>query len=148
MAEQGMIILEDGTKLSFGTYYCPDDPMYFTTPTHEKSFNNEIVPSFEFRSSDHIYNEDLSLYHNALQFSLDGMIVILNNQASTQAPTSVLAYVPMVPTEEQLNALKENETLQNIEIQNVHAFQSYDFDDTVDYDSFENYINSNTNIKD
>lgn len=60
MKEQGIIIFEDGTTSTFGTYYSPDHPRYHNTPGHEESFLAEIEPSFEFKLSNLEYNHDLS----------------------------------------------------------------------------------------
>lgn len=141
MKEQGIVIFEDGTNLSFGKYYCQNQVEYLNTPGHEESFKKEILPNINFKFSDYVYDEDLSLYHNCLSFSLQGMMIIVNNQLSTESKTEVLAYVPSNPTEEQIASLEENEILSKIDIQKVYEFNSNDFDDYIMYDSFEEYIN-------
>lgn len=147
MKEHGIIILEDGNSLPFGKYICPSEPEYMHSPTHESAFDYEVRSNPMFKFSDHIYNEDLNLYQNALLFSLEGVITIFNNQQSPNSPTKILAYVPTNPTEEQLKSLKENETLLQIQVQNVYSFNSYDFDDSVEYEGFNDYINKNTKSK-
>lgn len=137
-----MIILEDGTTISFGIYYSPDEKEYLSSPNHEKSFIDEVVPSMAFRLSNHTYNKDLDFYYNSLQFSLEGIIMIMNNRKSTTDPTEILSYVPMNPTEEQLTSLEENEVLSKIEIQKVYEFASLDFDDYVVYDSLKHYVDT------
>lgn len=141
MKEQGIIIFEDGTNLSFGTYYCQDQIEYLNTPEHEESFKKEILSNMHFKLSDYVYDDDFSFYQNSLLFSLQGMMIIVNNQLTTDSETQILAYLPSDPTEEQINSLKTNKTLQAIEIQRVYEFNSNDFDDYIKYDSFNEYIN-------
>ena len=142
MEEGGIVIFEDGEILSFGKYVPPDHPQYHNIPGHEKSFHNEVIPSFAFKLSNHDYNDRLNLYQNILKLSLDGMIIIINNQQSITAKTEVMSYVPSNPTDEQLNSLKDNDKLLKIEIQKVYEFASFDFDDYLEYEGFQDYINS------
>lgn len=66
--------------------------------------------------------------------------MIINNQKSMTSPSEVLCYMPSNPTIEQIKSLEENETLQAIEIQKVYTFNSYDFNDDIEYDGFKDYI--------
>lgn len=147
MKEQGIIIFENGESLSFGTYYCQDQVEYLNTPGHEESFKKEVLTNISFKLSDYVYDNDLSFYYNCLSFSLQGMMIILNNQLSTDSKTEVLAYVPSNPTEEQIDSLKENKMLHTIEIQKVYEFNSNDFDDYIEYENFNEYIKSNIKNK-
>lgn len=147
MKEQGIIIFENGESLSFGTYYCQNQVEYLNTPGHEESFINEILTNMHFKLSDYVYDDDLSFYQNSLLFSLQGMMIIVNNQLTTDSENQILAYVPSNPTEEQLTSLKENEILQAIQIQRVYQFNSNDFDDYIEYENFDDYIKSNIKNK-
>lgn len=147
MKEQGIIILEDGTNIPFGTYYCPDEPQYLNSPSHESSFIEEVVPSISFRLSNHIYEAELDFYQNSLRLSLEGVVMIINNQKSTNYPTEVLAYVPNNPSLEQLASMEESEVLSKIEIQKIYQFESYNFDDYIEYDSFSHYIKEKKECK-
>lgn len=147
MQEQGIVIFEDGTTLPFGKYYCPDEPEYLKTPSHEKSFLNEVITSFAFKLSNHTYNKQLNLYNNAMLLSLAGLIIILNNQSSINSQTEILAYAPSIPTVEQIQSLEKNETLSNIKIQKVYEYQTMDWDDYIEYKNFEDYISSKSQIK-
>lgn len=147
MVEQGMVIFEDGTTLPFGNYVCPDEPQYRYSKVHETGFMEEIITSIPFRLSDHIYNDNLDLYHNSAILSFDGLIIILNKQQSTTSPTEILAFVPGKPTKEQYTALETNETLSKIEIQVVTEYQSYDFNDRIHYANLNEYLKKKKEMK-
>lgn len=140
MEENGIIIYEDGSYQSFGKYLCPDEKGYDKNPGHEQSFKEEIVPSFRFKMSRHDYYTNNTLYSNALKLSLDGVIMIFNNRQTTKLPTELLAYVPDIPTEEQLKTLESLEQIKNSKVQKVYSFSSYDFDDYIEYKNFNDYI--------
>lgn len=147
MTEGGFLIFQNGETLSFGEYVPTDHPKYHEIPGHEKSFINEIVPSMRFKllCYDYEYDYSISYYHNALLLSQEGVMMIINNQQTMTSPSEVLCYMPLNPTEEQIKSLEENETLQAIEIQKVYSFNSYDFDDHIEYENFKDYINKRRN---
>lgn len=147
LPENGDIIFEDGTILPFGNYVCPDEDGYFTAPTHTKYFMQEIVPSFEFRKSDHFYIDDDILYLNSIRFSLEGLLLIFNNQKGKNKESEILVYAPMNPTEEQLNTLTTQEKILRTEVQKVYTFLSYDVDDYLEYESLEEYLKEKENKK-
>lgn len=147
MKEKGIVIFEDGNVLPFGTYVCPDEEGYFHSPTHEADFTKEIVPSTEFKLSDHYYIDENSLYQNALRLSLEGLATILNKRESVNKPTEILAFMPENPTSEQLEALKSQKEILETKINNIYVFNSYDFDDYTTFDTLQDYIKENTNTK-
>lgn len=140
MKEQGMIIFEDGSVLSFGKYVCPDDEKYLSNPTHEMTFAYEVVPSLEFRNSDHYYIDECSLYQNVLRLSLEGLITILNKQQGLEKPTEIMAFMPDNPTKEQIESIINNKQLMETEIQDINTFNSYDFNDYKKYQDLKSYI--------
>lgn len=142
MKEQGIIIFPDGESLSFGNQVYTDQPNYLSSPGHEESFKSEIVSSFEFKLSGLEYDFNKNLYQNALELSLIGALFIFNNTLKTTSKQESLCYVPELPSEEQLLALRENDYDSIFEINNIYEFHSNDFDDYQEYNSFHDYINS------
>lgn len=142
MKEKGMIIYEDGKVQSFGTYFYPDEPMRMFATSHEVDFISEIVPSALFRTLGYTYNFNLDLYHNIPFLCFDGLVIALNKQKSTISPTECLIYVPECLTEEQKTSIEENQTLSNIEIQDVREYHSYDYNDYTKHASLKDYIAS------
>lgn len=140
MKEKGFIIFEDGMLLPFGIYTCPDEVSYLDTPTHEEDFIREVVPSIVFKFFDHTYNKDESFYQNAINLSLEGIFMIINNQKEKNGPSEILVYAPQNPTEEQLNTLKDEERILNIDVQEVCEYQSCEIDDYLNYDNLTSYI--------
>ncbi len=142
MKEQGLIIFQDGTMLTYGEHYCSDDPNYPQKPGHEENFIKQIIPSFPFKLAGLEYDMNENVYVNAIRLSLDGLVLIFNNQLTTTSPTEILAYVPIYPTEEQIKSVEEYEKLKNIEIQKVYEFQSLDYEDYNEYNDLKDYSNS------
>lgn len=143
MKEKGRIIFENGHVLPFGTYVCPDEDGYFDSPTHEMDFVKEVIPSTEFKLSDHYYVDETSLYQNAIRLSKEGLIFIFNKKKGVDSPTEILAYVPDSPTEEQINSLKNEHEILDTELQKVCCFNSFCSNDYNQYESLENYIDLN-----
>lgn len=139
MKEKGIVIFEDGNVLPFGTYVCPDEEGYFYSPTHEADFTQEIVPSTEFKLSDHYYIDENSLYQNALRLSLEGLIIILNKQQGSENPTEIMAFMPENPTSKQIESLINNQIME-AKIQEINVFNSYDFNDYHKYNDLTTYI--------
>lgn len=140
LQENGDVIFEDGTILSFGNYVCPDEDEYPLSSTHTQSFMNEILPSFEFRASNYIYKDDDNIYLNGIRFSQEGLVMIFNNQKSRMKESEILVYLPMNPTDYQLETLKLQKNILRTEVQSVYTFLSYDLDDYIEYESLEEYI--------
>ena len=142
MVESGFIIYKDGTIDFFGKHVCTDEPNYVDDPTHEKSFINEIVNSMNFKFYELSYDTTNSFYQNALELSLDGEIIIINNRLTTTSKEEIMGYVPQEPTEEQLESLDSEELkekLAKIKIQRLYEFQSLDFNDYLEYENLEEY---------
>lgn len=148
MIEQGIIIYCDGTYELFGKHVCADQPEYFDSPTHEESFLKEIKDGLNFRLSNLEYNKEKNLYQNAINLSQQGVICIFNNQLSTKDDTQILSYVPITPTEEQLQTLEVilKDKLNSIKIKQIAEFLSDDLEDHLMYDTFEEYINIKKSI--
>ncbi|MBE6146898.1 MAG: hypothetical protein E7168_01030 [Firmicutes bacterium] len=150
MVESGLIIYKDGTVEYFGRHVCTDEETYIESSTHEESFIKEIVESLNFKFSNLQYNYDNSFYQNALELSLNGEMIIINNQLTTDSPTEILGYVPQEPTEEQLQSLLTDELqekLNTMEIKRLYEFQSLDFDDYLEYETIEEYRNAKSIAK-
>ncbi|MDD6223725.1 MAG: hypothetical protein PUB18_01845 [bacterium] len=142
MKEQGIVIFPDGEILTFGKQVYTDQPNYLSSPGHEKSFIDEIEPSFEFKLSGLKYDFNKNLYQNAIDLSLAGLVFILNNTLNTTSKQESLCYVPELPSQEQLSILRENDYDSIFEINNIYQFNSNDFDDYQEYNSFYDYINA------
>lgn len=138
--EKGLLIFPDGTLLPFGVHICPDEPSFKASSTHEKSFNDEVRSNKIFKESDYIYDENIDLYSNALKFSLNGLIYIANHRDYSTSQTEIMAYVPEDLTIQQLDTLKKQEKLLKTEIQHVYKFNSYDFNDNVEYNDLDTYM--------
>ncbi len=135
MDKLGIVFFPEGEVKTFGKYVEADDPNYFKIPGHAKSFKNEIVPSFEFKKYDFIYDntndDDAKFYRDAVNLANQGLIIALNKD------NSLLVYASSNPTEKQLNAILNNETVKKISDQEVYEFiDEYDF---VDYSNMEEY---------
>lgn len=144
MREKGFVVFEDGTILPFGTYICPDEEGYLNSSTHEQDFINEILQNFTFKLYNYNYDKGASFYQNALMLSLQGLLIIINNQASKKGPSEILAYVPSRPTTEQISAISSTNKLLSIENQLIYAFNSEDFDDYTQFIDLNEYIKVNS----
>ena len=143
MKEQGIIIYQDGKYEIFGQHVCADQVNYSKLPSHEESFIKEVKESFLFKLSNLEYDKEKNLYQNAISLSQEGVVLIFNNQLSTQDETQILSYVPSNPTDEQINTLETSlkDKLKSIRIKQIAEFLSDDLDDYIMYDSFEEYVN-------
>jgi len=142
MDKQGIVIFPDGEVLPFGKHVYMDDANYLTEPGHEKSFKNEVLTSFSFRLLGLEYNEENNLYKNAMNLSLEGLLFIFNNTETKNSITTSLCYMPNNLTDEQKDSLIENDYDKIFEVNNIYEFNSNDFDDYQEYNSFNEYINS------
>lgn len=142
MKEQGIIIFPNGESLSFGNQVYVDQPNYFSSPTHEESFKNEILSSFTYKLSGLEYDFNKSLYQNAIELSSTGALFIFNNTLQSTSEQESLCYVPELPSEEQLLTLRENNYDSIFEINKIYEFHSNDSDDYQEYSNFQDYINS------
>lgn len=142
MKEQGIIIFPNGEYLSFGRHVYTDQSNYLSSPTHEESFESEILSSFEFKLSGLEYNFNKSLYQNAIELASTGALFIFNNTLKTTSKQESLCYVPELPSEEQLLTLRENNYDSIFEINSIYEFHSDDSDDYQEYSSFQDYISS------
>ena len=146
MKEQGVVIYPDGEVITFGKHVHMDEVNYLASPTHQDSFIEEIVKSFKFKLLELDYNFDNSVYKNAINLSLNGLIIIFNNTETTKTETSSLCYVPLNPTEEQKLQLEENGYSLIFDVNRIYEFNTDDFDDYQEYSSFDRYL-ENKNIK-
>lgn len=142
MDKQGIVIFPDGEVLPFGEHVYMDEPKYLTSPGHEESFKNEILSSFSFRLLGLEYNHEYNLYKNAINLSLEGLLFIFNNTETKDSKVTSLCYMPVNPTDEQKNSLKETDYDKVFEVNKIYEFNSDDFDDYQGYESFEDYLNS------
>ena len=109
-----------------------------------------MLESLNFKFNNLQYNYDNSFYQNALELSLNGEMIIINNQLTTDSLTEILGYVPQEPTEEQLQSLLTDELqekLNTMEIKRLYEFQSLDFDDYLEYETIEEYRNAKSIAK-
>ena len=120
MKEQGIIIFPNGESLSFGNQVYVDQPNYFSSPTHEESFKNEILSSFTYKLSGLEYDFNKSLYQNAIELSSTGALFIFNNTLQSTSEQESLCYVPELPSEEQLLTLRENNYDSIFEINKIY----------------------------
>ena len=144
MKEQGIIIFPNGELLKFGTHVYTDEDKYFTSPSHEDSFKDEIVKSFTFRLAGFTYDEEKSLYLNAIDLSINGLLFIFNNTSTTKSELTNLCYMPGTPTEEQLAVLKEKDYDSMFEVNNIYEFNSAVSEDYLEYGNFNDYLESKT----
>lgn len=140
MKKQGIVIFSDGKLIKYGNYVCTDEANYLSSPSHQESFEKEVVDSFDFKLADLFYDKSQDLYTNGQRLSQEGLILIFNNQLTTTNPSQVLSYVPSVPTSEQLEVLLNDNDINNIAVQDVYEFNSNDWDDYLKYNSFKNYV--------
>ena len=140
MKEQGIVIFPNGKLMSFGIQVYTDEPNYLASPSHESSFKDEIANSFEFRLANFTYDEDKSLYQNAIELSLNRLLLIFNNTPTTKSKLTNLCYMPGCPTQEQLSVLIEKNYDSIFEANNIYEFQSIISDDYIEYENFSEYL--------
>ena len=137
MDELGIIIFPNGEEISFGEYVPVDDPKYTTSPTHEEYFIKEVLPTFQFKSTDFDYNKEEMLYKNLTRLANQGLISLLNKDGG------ILAYVAPNPTLEQINTILNNNKINSITEQEVYEF--IEEDDFIDHNSMKDYAISKQN---
>ena len=104
MKELGYFIDPEGTVKTFGKFIPYDSEEKWNSPGHEESFVTEIVDTFYFSILGYEYNKQKSFYTNAIDLSISGCALILNDSYSDE-DTSILGYLPTNPTNEQYEQL-------------------------------------------